>query len=283
MPVTFEKKLAGKAPAHAAKETGGAEDEPQAAKKSTTTKKQTAKKAPAKSGGGQSWMMTGPKAKAAFEEEEAKTEAKREAAQRMFRFYLLEDEEAQITFLAGDVDDNGEIQAPMWFEHKLFWNGNWETFVCTAATEPCPMCEGGSQPTLVAGFPVINHTPYKIKRGPNQGKVLKDRPVLYIATRKTLKILQKIAAKQGGLAGWTMDVSRTSKEEPRVGNVIVPVGHNSLAALKKQFGEVANVFDVGEEIPYRSAAELKKMGVGVGQQPAKGEGEEPELEDEIPF
>lgn len=219
---------------------------------------------PAKvSGSAPSWMMKGKASKEALAEEEAKAEVAKAEMNKMFRFWLNVGQETSITFLDGNLDSEGVLDCLTFYEHTIQFAGGWKTMVCTASGtqggEPCPICEAGDSAKLVAVFTVIDHSEFKGKND----KVYKDTPKLFVATRSTLKILQKIAAKQGGLAGVTFDVSRNGDKEPRVGGMFLPTQKRSLEELTETYGpDKVKVADYQSEIVYRTRDELLKMGIG---------------------
>lgn len=222
-------------------------------------------KAPAKSGA-VGWMKKGKAAHQAFQEEEAKAEKAKAEAGKLFRFWMPPDEERKITFLDGELDEEGMLDIPMFYEHRVRLNGDWKTFVCVSEEEPCPICEkGDSRASLVGVMTVIDHTPYKIKSGPNAGKTIKNSRKLFVATRQTIKKLAKKAAKQGGLAGCTFEVSRTSDKDPSVGSdfeFLERCTADELVAKYDLKEEDVSPADYSHEITYHSAEELVKLGVG---------------------
>lgn len=213
-----------------------------------------------------SWMMKGQKAQNAVAQAEAAAAAAAEAAGKLQRFWLMNGGEASITFLDGRLSKEGTLDIPMWYEHKAPVGGRWENFVCVANVEPCPFCEGGDKHQLVGGLTVINHTPYTYTKGQKAGQTIGDRRQLYIPSRTALKMLQTLAGKLGadgsGLQFMRFDVNRTGEKEPRVGNLMTPMGRTTKADLLKQFGkDLVEAADFEKEIVYRTGAELAKMGI----------------------
>lgn len=230
-------------------------------KKSKTAEEAVKPKAVATGGAGKkpSWMMAGKKAAHAFDEEEKKAEQKKAESSKLFRFFLKPGEGAEITFVDGDLDDDGVLMAPIYREHRLHINGSWNNhFVCTSDEELCPICEGGDEPSLVATFTVIVHTPYKGKN-----KVYKDVKKLLIAKRNTYKMLQKIATKRGGLAGCTFDVSREGDKDAAVGGLFDFSEKHTLEELAAHYKDADfTPANYEEELPYVSAKELREQGFG---------------------
>lgn len=222
-----------------------------------------------KSSGGLGFLKKGESAKKALAYEEAQAELRKQEAGKMWRFWMPAGEDRQITFLDGDLDEDGMLDIYMFYEHTVRVNGNWEQFVCTAdvdETQPCPICEKGDRASFVGVMTIIDHSEHTIKKGPNAGKKVANQRKLFVAKQGTIRQLTKLAAKRGGLAGCTFDVSRTGDKEPAVGNQFDFVHKfDSYEAIAEQFGlktEEVQPADYTEEIRYRSPEELIELGVG---------------------
>lgn len=217
------------------------------------------------------WFKTGKEAKAAVAEADRRTEEKREASSRTWRFYLKEGEEARITFVDGDLDADGLLRNPVFKEHNLMQNGKYGNhFICTSDQEPCPICEGGDEPALVQGFTIIDHREIKSK---DQTKTYVNTRRLLMAKRNVMKLLQSKASKQNGLAGVTFDVMRSGSNAPNTGDSFDLVEKNDVEELKAHFtktddkGKTNTYFlpvNYAEEFTYHDAKELRKQGFGVG-------------------
>jgi hypothetical protein len=208
-----------------------------------------------------SWLKKGSAAKAALEKETT------EAANRTnttFRFALKPDQEARITFLDGNLIEEGEekgmLDCPVFREHTVKTGTNkWDNFVCVAEVEPCPLCAQDNTPSVVAAFTVIDHTP----RTASNGKTYENQKRLFIAKRLTLKKLQKKATKLGGLAGITFDASRSDAKVARVGDEFDEIEQSTHQELVEKYGEqVCTPVVYDKEIQWRSAAELAANGLG---------------------
>jgi len=217
-----------------------------------------------------SWLKTGKVAHQAFELEEAKAEKARAESGKLFRFFMAPDEDRRITFLDGDLDDEGMLDIPMFYQHRLKLNGQWQNFVCVSDQEPCPICEkGDNRATLVGVMTIIDHNPYKVKNGPNAGKIIKNSKKLFVATRQTIKKLSKKAVKHDGLAGCTFEASRTGDKDPAVGSDFDFVEQLDAEALVQKYGlkpEDIAPGDYSQEITYHTAAEMVALGVGTAIQ-----------------
>jgi hypothetical protein len=206
-------------------------------------------------------------------------EAKRQRDEesKVFRFFVKRGTERRITFLDGDLDQDGELSMTMYYEHNLYMNGNWRNFfVCTGnEDEPCPICEEGKMPAMVAVFTVIDHTEYVDRNGNTH----KDQVMLLVAKRQTQKLLEYQAAKRGGIAGVTFDVARMDEDQsPAVGTSFDFVEKNDVSKVLKHFG--AEVINYESVINYRTPDELRKM--GFGKQSGKI-GNEPGVTDDAPW
>jgi hypothetical protein len=226
------------------------------------------------SSGGMSWLKTGKAAHEAFHHETAKAEMAKAEAGKLFRFFVPENEERQITFLDGELDSDGMLDIPMYYEHVLKVNGTMQNFVCLALNggaeaEPCPVCERNDKDgkaRLVGVLTIIDHTPYKIKGGQNAGKIIQNTRKLVIATRTSVQALTKIAVKRGGLTGCTFDVSRNGDTSPGIGNQFdFVVKYDSLEALAHKYDmklEEVQPADYATEITRHSAEEMIALGAG---------------------
>lgn len=202
----------------------------------------------------------------------ARKEVKRDTAERarrkeerdnqVRRFWLKRGTERRVTFLDGDLDEDGELSSTVYHEHNLYINGRWNNFfVCTGnEEEPCPICEEGKMPAMVAAFTVIDHTKFK----DNAGKVHKNVISLLVAKHATYKLLEMQAVKRKGLTGATFDVGRIDEDQSAaVGSVFDYVGKNPLKAIKNKF-DVDGPFNYEQILGYKTPDELRAMGFGKG-------------------
>lgn len=225
---------------------------------------------------GASWMKSGKEANKMMQQEEEQAQKAFEDANKMRRFYLPPNADTQITFLDGKLDEDGVLDAPRFLEHNVFMNGNWRNwFICTKEDEPCPICEGGNDPKMVAVFTVIDHSSWT---SPKTGKTYENQRKLFVCKRNTFKILQKKAEKQGGLAGCTFDVARTGEKDASVGNDFDFVEKRTKSKLLEAYPSLKDEMgpaNYEEEIVYLTADELRDKGFGsavVGQeQPEAGD------------
>lgn len=182
-------------------------------------------------------------------------------SQNQWRFYCGVGEEARITFVDGDLDQDGALAIPYWYEHRLMV-GRLTEIVCYETNQelgPCPVCQAGHKTQLVGGLTVINHTPYTVKSGQNAGKILKNRRQMFVAPRTALETMQILASKRGGLAGHCFDVSRKENKDPRVGSVFDYVGALT-PEQKAGFGDDWKPFNWDEEITLLAVEEMTKLG-----------------------
>lgn len=236
---------------------------------SAPSSKQHKEEKAAASGGGLGFLKKGKAAQETFAKEEHKAEMA--AKSKVNRFFVPQDKEASVTFLDGNLAD-GVLDISFYYEHNVNMNGKWNNFfICTQDDEPCPICEGGSSASYVGVMTVIDHSEYVSKK---DGKTYKDQIRLFVAKRDTIKMLQKIATKRGGLRGCRFDVSRTGDKSPSVGSMFDFSEKYSEEALQKAFGaEKTQPLNYAEILAgmYLPATELRKMGFGSAQGPIGGE------------
>lgn len=210
------------------------------------------------------WAKKGSSAHAEMEKYEKEVALAQEQNKRMWRFWIPEGEEARITFVDGNIDQEGNIDFFMYYEHNLMLNGKWGNFfVCTKDVEPCPICEAGDKSAFVGVFTVIDHREFKAK----DGKIYKDSPRLFVAKKDTIKTLQMLGAKRGGLAGCTFDVARTGEKSASVGSMFDFQEKNSIEDLQAKYqrknadGKMETFFvpaDYEKECNYMTAEQLRE-------------------------
>lgn len=212
------------------------------------------------------FLQKGKAAHTALAKEDAAAEARKKAA-GIRRYWIPDSAEGKITFLDGDLGDEGLIDVVTFWEHQLKINGNWRNwFPCTQVTEPCPICEGGDNASLVAVFTVLDHGKWTDK----QGVTHENERRLFVCKRETLKRLQKIAAKRGGLKGCTFDVSRVGEKSAGVGDTFDFTEKRTPAQIAKAYNlklEDVAPFDYEEAFTYHTADQLRELGFGTGTAP----------------
>lgn len=260
MGLTFTKKKPSAAVGTQAEETKAETKKPAAA--SSTAKSETKTGAP-KLG----FMKSGASAKQALASEEAKAEAAKDAAGKMWRFWMPEGSDRKITFLDGNLDAEGMLDINMYYDHTVQLNGKWHNFVCTAEadqSQPCPLCAAGDKPSLVGVMTIIDHSEHVVQNGPNAGKTIKDTRKLFVCKRATIKQLSKLAVKRGGLTGCTFDVSRSDDKKPNVGDVFdFTKKYAKRSDIMEEYDlkeEDVQPADYEEEIVYLSPEKLIELG-----------------------
>jgi len=207
-----------------------------------------------------SFLKYGNDAKALLE-----TEAKREEESfAPFRFWLKRGEKCKITFLDGELHEDGMLAIPMFYEHRVKFNGRWENFVCTGAQEPCPLCaQESGRAALVGALTIIDHRKIASKKG---DKVYHMEKKLFIAKKKSIQILTELAETYGGLTGATFEVKRLDDERSfSVGDMFAFTKKHEVSFLAEKLGEEKSVpFNYSEAIVYHTAAQLAEMGVVTG-------------------
>lgn len=205
------------------------------------------------------WLKKGQEAHEELEKEEQKAELKQKSNVR--RFWLPDGKDTSITFLDGDLDEDGLLNIPMYREHQVKMNGDWRNyFVCLATKDtPCPVCLDENEPYLAGVMTVIDHSEYKGK----DGKHYKDQVRLFVAKRQTINLLQMHATKRDGLTGCTFDVARTGNMAPGVGSFFDYTEKTPLKKILAKY-EVDGPLDYEEVLPYFTAEDLGKLGFGSG-------------------
>lgn len=208
-----------------------------------------------------SFLKTGNDAKKLLEQAEARDEQRALERDKLWRFFISKEnvgEDFRITFLDGDLTDEGMLDIPLWNEHTVYHNGRWQSFI-EVTDEPDPIKETtGKDPSLVGGLTIIDHSQYKGKND----KVYENKRKLYVPKRKTLAQLTKFAAKKGGLAGTTWEISRSNEDAASVGDMFEFIEKRTLAELKELYKDEATPAVWAEELTYYSRDQLVKMGFG---------------------
>lgn len=230
--------------------------------------------APAQSAGGVAPpFMKGAAAQQAMQQEQQRAEMRNSGT---FRFYVKvnngQSEERMITFLDGNLTPEGLLDIPFINEHRVRINGESQNIACTEPNETCPLCqlaqENNSQDYGYAAFvgflTVIDHTGYVDKQGVHHKDVVR----LYVAKRKQIEVLTKMANNYGTLAGVTFMVSRSSDKSSAVGDIMIPQSQynvNDLLAYYKQQDPQTKigVLDYNKEVTYFDANSLRTM-LGMG-------------------
>lgn len=215
-----------------------------------------------------SWLKSGGAAHTVFEEQAAAQAAQQAARDKMWRFRLNVNEERRILFLDGDLHPDGRLQLLSYFEHTVQVAGKWQNYVCLEKSDEngdaCPLCAASDDPAPVAVFTILDMTPYTIKQGERAGQTIPWQRKLYVAKSTTVKKLDMIARKNGGLRFLTMDVARLGDKEPAVGGQLIPIGKSTpeeiMAGLEAKPEDLLPA-DYSKELPRFTAQELQKMGI----------------------
>lgn len=229
------------------------------------------------------FLKTGAASAAVAQQAAVEQQQQKESMGKLWRFFMKEKEEARITFVDGDLNAEGFLLPPRYYEHNLYLNGKWNNFfVCPEKTNPgandkCPLCEIPDRPTLVALFTIIDHREFASTK--DKTKKYKDTKKLMVVKPRTFEVLNKIANKRGGLAGCTFDASRIGDQSASVGSMFDFVEKKSVEELMPLYmvekidpktnvkTSVSNFTpaDYESEIIYRTGQELRVL---VGSQPA---------------
>lgn len=209
-----------------------------------------------------SFMRRGKAAHDELDRAEKRQKERIEKAGSTYRFYIpKEGGERRLTFLDGDLNEDGMLDVSMFYEHGYIAYGTDHLDVrCTRDAEPCPLCDG-DEPSYVGVFTVIEWTPWEDRDGNKH----EYRRRLYMPKIQVLRKLQKKATKNGGLTGVTFDVSRTGPRDFRVGGDLDFVAKNTVAevAADLEKPEHAQPCDYANEpeLVYRTAAQIEELGI----------------------
>lgn len=212
------------------------------------------------------WLKKGKEAKEAVKKIEEAAALRKAQNDKTQRFWLKSGSETNITFVDGDLDEDGVLIMPYLEEHTTNIPGQWDNYICVADEEPCPICEmegqKGAKPDFVAVLTIIDHSVWTDKDGNKH----KDEKKLFVMKHKTQKVLQRIATKRGGLSGCSFEVARSEgKMIPRVGDLFdfeEKISHKKM--VKKYGKEMATPFNYEKELEYRDADALRELGFGHG-------------------
>ncbi len=161
-----------------------------------------------------SFLVRGNEVQDELKKQDAQAEA-RKASRQYTRYYLPIGKEGTITFLDGNLNSDGFIDAVGVWEHNAYLNGHWRNyFTCIAKREPCPACAAGNTKYFATMLTVIDHSKYTDRNGKDHQYERR----LFVAKGDTMKRLQRFAAKRGGLRGWQVAVSRVGEKSANVGS-----------------------------------------------------------------
>lgn len=167
------------------------------------------------------------------------------------RFWIDAEEERKIVFLDGDGLFSKREPFPF-FEHNIEINGKWGNFeTCVSGKKDgkcqCYLCSPrmrGVQKiskSFIGAFTVIQTTPWKVKKGKNKGKIVRNSKQLFCAKHRALKVLKKKLERTGILVGAEYNAYRPDKDAPNTGtdfefirSVVDPEWVKEMAALDQK-------------------------------------------------
>lgn len=217
-------------------------------------------------------MPISPQMMAQIQKKQAEKQLAAESgAGKLYPFWLQKGNEANITFLDGDIitlDDGVEIfNNPFYLQHTVKLGSRWFSFFCPKEDHgECPECENGERGLYVCAFTIIDHNQYISKQ--NASKVYQHQRRLFIATTGTREELFLRAKKQKGLRYLNFDVARSKKDKaPRVGDVFTPNGKLTVKELKTLCGKDANLepANYDTDVELYTPEQLRDLGVGSGK------------------
>ena len=172
-----------------------------------------------------SWFATGEQGMEKKVQQDAVAQMKRERYAPRFR--LNQGEDGDVIF----IDSKGFYI----HEHNLKIGGRWGNFVtCTQEFAPCPVCEQGHKPTYTAYYTVIDTREFTLQKGPNAGKKVKNRRVLFPAKGATINIVRDYNKKFKGLEGRKFNMKRIGEKDPNCGRDVTAKGKVKLDKVPKE-------------------------------------------------
>lgn len=231
----------------------------------TRTKSSTSRKSTSRTSKARTKNSRGRKAGAGFDRGAAGFKKAGEKRQRQeeeyerrkntpFDFRLKPGDEAEVVIL----DDEDPFFVTL---HKVKTaQGRWEDEVCLADTsERCPLCDSlGKEGSYTMVLTVLDRRPYKIKNGPNKGKVIKaSRKLMHVKGRNLAKFQRQWKKHKGNWRGLKIMCRRDGDKEAAIGEDLEFMGKVKETALKK-FGENAVPAPYEDIYAIPTADELRK-------------------------
>lgn len=231
-----------------------------------------------------SWLATGAASQHLAEQEEREFQERKKGYVLPFRFFMDRGEEAEITFIDGDLDQDGHLTPPRFFEHTINVGGKIQNYICPQKTNPevpgeCPICASGDRPALVAVFTIIDHRERPSQDGQT---VYRDRVKLLVAKPTAFDALALQARKNGGLGCARYKVSRIGDKASAIGDTFEFLGKEDRQKLRNRYFRVAKAteeeiaqgkkpeyrvtnfvpVDYEQDFPYYTCEQLANMGIG---------------------
>ncbi len=185
------------------------------------------------------------------EAQEAEYERKKNTP---YGFRIKPGDEAEVVLL-----DDGE---PFFVSlHKVKHNGRWEDEVCIEDTGVrCPLCEDlGKSGSYTMVLTCLDRRPYKVQKGPNAGKTIKNsKKLLFVKGRNLPKFERQYKGKaNGNFRGIKLLCRRDGEKEAAMGEDLEFLGRVKESALVK-FGDNAKPADYETIFKMPTAKELRE-------------------------
>lgn len=216
---------------------------------------------------GKSFMKSGSAAKAEMDHDQ---QTKQQNNSEVFRFWMKPGESKHVTFIDGGLDAEGFLNAPGLWEHREQVNGGWKDIPCLEQMQDgssCPLCESGKNKAFIAFVTVVDHDGYVNKKNEHIKNVVR----LFGMKSISFNQLSTMAAKRGGLAGWKVEVGRSSKNTARIGDMFDFETQTDPALLVKMYGEDTEAVDYGPYFEGRTISRKELNALGFGTTPIGGE------------
>lgn len=192
------------------------------------------------------FLKRGAAAQEASENQKQRRDLEQSEYGKMFRYYLDRGAEGQITFVDGNLDENGYFNPPRAWEHQVWKAVNGKNrpyyYLCPQQNQPsagyiCPLCANGNSARFNAYMTIVDHSAHESKK--EKGKVIQNTRKLLVAPAAVMdKQLVKLAQHLNGLAGQRFNVSRGENEKSsRIGDLYIPIEKKPIAELQKMYVE----------------------------------------------
>ena len=131
------------------------------------------------------------------------------------RFWLKAEESRKVIFL----DD----EPFCFYEHNPVINGEfWHYFTCRKGVDPsdpiCPLCQSGNKSSYMGYVTVLDATGWEYTKGDRKGERVLYSRRLFPMTLKSIKKFKSKKQRRTSLVGALFTLTRTSKDEVRVGD-----------------------------------------------------------------
>lgn len=187
------------------------------------------------------WLQTGADSLALQQRDQEEFQERSKGFKLPHRFFLKRGEETELTFIDGDLDRDGNLTPPRFFEHCIQnADGKLVYYVCPKRTNPkvyhdCPLCNSGDKAYLVAMFTVIDHSIYTNQE---TGDTYQDRVRLFAAKPQVFDMLNFQAKQNDGLGCARFRVQRLGQKAAATGDTFDFIEKEERQPLRNRYFRV---------------------------------------------